>query len=297
MKHYTLIISLFLVLTGISCKQKNNTVEDEKVEGRVPVTITNATVGEMSEVTVLNATSSFLMKTFIKATTNGYLQEVNIKLGDEVVKGQKLFAIRTKESENLGNTLSQLDSSLSFSGLSQIFAPANGYITQLTYISGNYVQDGETLAAISDMNSLVFLLDMPYELKSSLPNNKTIELMLPDGQKINGSIVSSLSMVDPVSQTLACIIKVSGSKSIPENLIAKVNLIKEIKQNAISLPKEAVLTNEVQSEFWVMKMTDSITAVKVPIVKGMETSDRIEIISPVISTSDKILLTGNLWIT
>jgi hypothetical protein len=42
-----------------------------------------------------------------------------------------------------------------------------------------------------------------------------------------------------------------------------------------------------------MKMTDSITAVKVPVKKGIETKDRIEILSPVFSDQDKILLTGN----
>jgi hypothetical protein len=42
-----------------------------------------------------------------------------------------------------------------------------------------------------------------------------------------------------------------------------------------------------------MKMIDSVTAVKVAIVKGMETGDRVEIIRPQFSTSDKILLNGN----
>jgi hypothetical protein len=42
-----------------------------------------------------------------------------------------------------------------------------------------------------------------------------------------------------------------------------------------------------------MKMIDSATAVKVPIIKGMETSDRVEIINPRFEMNDKILLTGN----
>ena len=42
-----------------------------------------------------------------------------------------------------------------------------------------------------------------------------------------------------------------------------------------------------------MKLTDSSTAVKVPVTKGMETSDRIEILTPEFSVSDKFLLTGN----
>ena len=54
-----------------------------------------------------------------------------------------------------------------------------------------------------------------------------------------------------------------------------------------------VLTDEIQSQYWIMKMIDSATAVKILIKKGIETSDNVEIISPKLSGSDKILLTGN----
>jgi hypothetical protein len=42
-----------------------------------------------------------------------------------------------------------------------------------------------------------------------------------------------------------------------------------------------------------MKMTDSVTAVKIPVKKGIETRERIEILSPAFSIKDKILLSGN----
>lgn len=48
-----------------------------------------------------------------------------------------------------------------------------------------------------------------------------------------------------------------------------------------------------QTEFWIMKMADSVTAVRVPVTRGLETSDEVEIISPGLSPSDLILLTGN----
>jgi uncharacterized NAD(P)/FAD-binding protein YdhS len=53
------------------------------------------------------------------------------------------------------------------------------------------------------------------------------------------------------------------------------------------------LSNETLSEFWVMKMIDDTTAVKVPVKKGIETGDRVEILSPDFSPEDKILLSGN----
>ena len=60
-----------------------------------------------------------------------------------------------------------------------------------------------------------------------------------------------------------------------------------IRDHAMSLPKAAVLSDETQTNFWVMKMTDSTTAIKIPVKTGIETSDRIEIFSPVFSTQIK----------
>ncbi|MFI0491010.1 hypothetical protein, partial [Flavobacterium sp.] len=57
--------------------------------------------------------------------------------------------------------------------------------------------------------------------------------------------------------------------------------------------KAAVLSDETETVFWIMKMINSNTAVKVPIEKGVETDDKVEIVSPVLTPKDRILLTGN----
>jgi multidrug efflux pump subunit AcrA (membrane-fusion protein) len=201
--------------------------------------------------------------------------------------------MKTKESQALGNTITVLDSSFNFSGLINIYASAHGFISQLNHHEGDYVLDGEQLAVISDSKSFAFVLNLPYELKPYLMNNKTIDLELPDGMKLKGVVAAMMPTVDSVSQTQIVQIKVNTSAQLPQNLIAKVRIIKGMKNSAPSLPKEAVLTDESQSNFWVMKMIDSITAVKVAVIKGMETGDRVEIIRPQFSDSDKILLTGN----
>jgi len=186
---------------------------------------------------------------------------------------------------------------LHFEGLLHIKSPGTGYITQLNYRAGDYVQDGESLATITDTKSFVFLLDLPYELKPFLPNNHSLQLKLPDGTVLSGQVASAMPTVDPVSQTQNYIIKVNTDKQIPENLIAKVSLVKRAKNNTTSLPKAAVLSNEVQSEFWIMKMIDSVTAVKVPIKKGLETINQVEVLSPSLSSTDRIVLTGNYGLT
>ena len=155
------------------------------------------------------------------------------------------------------------------------------------------MQDGDQLAIITDTKSFVFLLDMPYELRPYIVNKKNLEMVLPDGEKLIGTITGNMPTMDAGSQTQRIILKVSASHSIPENLIAKVKVVKSFNGNANSLPKASVLTNETQSEFWVMKMIGDSIAAKVPIKKGIETSERIEILSPIFTASDKILVTGN----
>ncbi len=285
------VTGLLMVLAA--CSHSQDPGSEGSAEGLSPVTVTHAGFGSLTDVLTLNATSKFLLKTPVKSDVNGYLQKVNVRLGQKISMGDELFIVRSKESEHLGNTISQLDTTLRFSGLVHIKSPVSGFIAELSCQAGNYVQDSEVLTTISDMTSLVFLLDLPYELNEWLPDNKTVELTLPDGRKLKGSVDSSLPLVDPVSQTQSYVIHVPGVLSVPENLVATVQFIRRSRSATVVLPKEAVLTNETQTEFWIMKMTDSTTAVKVPVTRGLEISDRVEILAPRLMPSDLILLTGN----
>ncbi|MCW3118637.1 MAG: HlyD family efflux transporter periplasmic adaptor subunit, partial [Chitinophagaceae bacterium] len=53
------------------------------------------------------------------------------------------------------------------------------------------------------------------------------------------------------------------------------------------------LSDESQTNFWVMKMMDSVTAVKVPVTTGMESDGKVEIMKPLFTTGDQILISGN----
>jgi multidrug efflux pump subunit AcrA (membrane-fusion protein) len=292
MKLFTLLSATLLVVTT-SCHTTPPPAEEKATPGGTPVTIATPETGMMGDSVELNATAAFLLKINVKAVANGYLQSSGIKLGQHVTRGQLLFLLKTKEAENLGNTINKLDSSFRFTGLIPIRANGNGYITQLSSQAGNYVQDGEQLATISDDNSFAFILNLPYELTALIPDNRKVTVWLPDGQQLPGTLEAPLPTVDVVSQTQNYVIRVNSAQPVPENLIAKVKLVKAMKADAVVVPKAAVLSDESQSEYWIMKMTDSTTAVKVVIRKGLETNGRIEILSPVLTTKDKILTTGN----
>jgi hypothetical protein len=286
----------FILLVSISmtaCHSKQDAAaEDQEPTVITPVTITSIRRENMVEYVDLNATSAFLLKGIVKANSNGYLQASHIQPGKLVSSGETVFTLKTKEAQSIGNTINLLDTTFRFSGIINIKAGTTGYVSEVDHEPGDFVQEGEQLAVINDRNSFAFILNLPYELRPYILNKETAELLLPDGTTMTGRISSVMPVVDSMSQTQNVLIKVS-QQNLPLNLIAKVRVVKQMKENTVSLPKQTVLSDETQTDFWVMKLIDSSTAIKVPVVKGMVLSDRVEILSPVFSATDRFLLTGN----
>ncbi len=282
-----------LLVSFASCKSGETPAEDADTASATPVTVTTISYQPMQEIIELNATSAFLQKWIVRANATGYLHSANVQLNKYVRSGNILYTVKTKEAESIGNSINILDSTFRFTGVNSIRANGSGFISQLNHQNGDYVQDGDQLAVITDTKSFVFLLDLPYELRPYILNKKSLDMILPDGEKLIGTIYGNMPVMDAAAQTQGILLKVNTSHAIPENLIAKVKLVKSARGSANALPKAAVLSNETQDEFWVMKMIDSTAAAKVIVKKGIETDKLVEIISPVFSVNDKILVTGN----
>ncbi len=290
MKKITLLLSLFgLVLN--SCKNKEEI--ETPIDVSIPVTLTSIDASGISSYFDLNATATYIVKNNIKANATGYLNSVNVTSNDYVTTGKVLFTLKTREAKVLGNTINKIDPSLHFGNAITVKATSNGYINAVNVQQGDYVQDGDVLATINDSNSFAILLSLPYEFKKYVTVGSQLEAILPDETHIKTTVYKFMPNVDATSQTQNVILKINGKYDIPENLIVKVRIPKKSDPNAIVLPKAAVLSNDTETEFWIMKMINSNTAVKIPIKKGIETEDKIEILSPPLSTKDLVLLTGN----
>jgi len=278
-----------------SCKSNTKAEgdDDANVKAQTPVTVTTIDQSSLTDYIDLNATSVFQQKNYIKSNANGYIQQANLQPGHFVNKGDVLFTVKTKEAQAIGNSINVLDTTLKFSGVNKIKSPGPGYVSQLNHQTGDYVQDGEALATISDRSSFVFVMQMPYELRQYVKQGQNIQLTLPGGQIVSSHVASFMPSVDTVAQTQGVVLKLNSGDQIPENLVAKARIVKSEKNNTASLPKAALLANETQTEFWVMKLINPTTAVKVPVTKGIEMGDRVEIVSPKFTADDKIVVTGN----
>lgn len=286
-------IDIMIMLTGLivlsGCRHAGINSGQTNTQG-LPVTVTQVHTGKMLNYLELNATSVFLFKAAIKAPIAGYIENMFINQGEAVDKDHLLFTIRTKESAAItGDSLNILK----FKGIVNVKAAAAGLISSIEHPKGDYVTEGDQLCQVAIPESFVFILDVPFELSGFVKTNTPCEIMLPDSTKLKGIIKSPFTSMDVNSQTERFIVKLQEPKGLPENLTVRIKIVKESENDATSLPKSCILTDETMQQFWVMKLINDTTAVKVPVSIGISDGGYIQIIKPFFKSSDLFLTSGN----
>lgn len=280
-------ITGLLITTG--CRQAV-TSSEKIITSAIPVTIAQVHTGRMSSYTELSATSAFLFKAAVKSPVTGYIENMFINQGDAVPDNFRLFTIKTKEASALIN---DTINGVKFRGIVNVNAAVAGLISSIDHPKGDYVAEGDQLCQIAVPESFVFILDIPFELSGFLKLNTSCEIILPDNHSVEGLIKSRFPSMTGSSQTERFIVKLKKSQILPENLIARVRIVNEALDNATSLPKSSILSDETMKTFWVMKLINDTTAVKVPVVTGISDKENIQIKEPVFKDSDRFLTSGN----
>jgi hypothetical protein len=118
------------------------------------------------------------------------------------------------------------------------------------------------------------------------------KLMLSDNTAFEGSVYKILPIINESAQTQIILIKPSTNRALPENLNLLVQFTNEKHSGTFLVAKNALMTNETQSEFWVMKIYGSDLAVKLPVIKGIENDSIVEISSPRLKRNDLLISEG-----
>jgi hypothetical protein len=256
--------------------------------------VTRIARGSMETVQTVAATTVYLQKNQVISPISGYIMQVSAKPGDPVKKGQVLYSIESKERRAMGAWPGEKDSVASEYGIFKIAAPSDGFITSMEkQQAGDFVTEGLSLCSIADINTVYFQLNIPYEDLKFIRNNPFCSIILPDQSVVTARITHPLTQVNSGSQTTPYLAKPLLQKFFPEGLVATAKLISYKKGNAQLLPKQSILSDELMREFWVMKLLNDSTAVKVPVRLGGKTEKSVEIIEPIFSETDRILTSGN----
>lgn len=282
---YGFIIGFLLIS---SCRQHTSDIQDKILLPKVNTI--NPILGNIKDNVQLNGRIIYLNKTTITAPIAGYVTLVNVHIGDYVNKGDLIFKIQTSENKAL-QTLK--DSTLNEYGQISLYASTSGYLSYLDITeSGVYITEGMAMTTIIKSKDLIIQVNSPYEYSDILAKNKKIEIVLPDKSVLTAYYYKTIPMVDPVSQTQKVYFKLKDYKLLPENLNVIADFTIQDHKNSILLPKAAVLTNETEDEFWIMKIINDSLAVKIPIEKGLEENGKIEILRPILQIDDKVIIKG-----
>ncbi len=294
MKQLSIYFSIALVLVLVSCGSKTETQTEQTAAPKTPVEVVSISNGSINDELTLFGTTIYLKRNLVTASIPAFITEVNVKLGDRVNKGDVLYVLQSKESRALGNDVSKIDSTLKNFGVIKVTASATGIISTLDKQQpGDYVLEGTQLCTIAESNDLVFQVNVPYEFTAYTKTGNSCTLILPDNTQHSATFTKALTAMNVTAQTQTILAKCNENLFLPENMMVKVAINKGTQSKKQVLPKSCVLSDEMMKEFWVMKLINDSTAIKITVAVGNKNSERIEVVSPKFETTDKIISKGN----
>lgn len=288
------LVLLLPVAALVSCGQPADTAEATQVQSvaRTPVVVQTVGRGGISNSLTLFGTTLYLRRNAVTAPVAAFITKVYGSLGARVRAGQPLYELETKERRALGNLRIAGDSALI--GRVTVRAASGGVITTFDkQQTGDYVLEGSQLCTIAEDNALAVQVNVPYEYQALARPGRTCRVRLPDGRTLTATFTTPLTTVNALAQTQSVLARVSRAVPLPENLTVQVEVTSQANANAQLLPKAAILSDEMLRDFWVMRLTNDSTAVRVPVQLGERTTATVEVRSPVFGPGDRIIIEGN----
>ena len=284
----TLLLSgLLLFIT--SCKI-NETAQDNS-KASVEVTTTLITEGDVQQYLTFNGVAIYQRKENIRSNVTGYISRMNFKIGDKISTGQIFATVRTKEQDALKAAV-KIDSSLrKFINPIGIKSNASGVISVLSVTQNDYVAEGDILASVVQPNSLVVQVNVPYEYNNVVAIGSDCEIILQNGDKIMGKISGYLPSIDAVAQSQIFLISLPQG-NLPENLNVQIRILYKEAKKVMTIPKKALQTNELLTEYWVFKVSKDSLAIKEKVIPLLENDSIIQIQGQGVKVNDRIVLEG-----
>jgi len=288
-KYILYIFTFTLTIFFCSCSSKNE--KDVTIESGTLVRLAQPQKMNLTEHIMLNATTVFMKKEVVRATFQGFIEKLYKNIGDQISKGDILFEIRTKESVANGNLQLPFGDKI-FKGVIQFKANTNGVLTQLDHNVGDFISDGEQIAVIANPSSLRINLSVPYQYTDKITFNTQCEIILPNNKVVNALIQKIIPTVDQNTQAQTYILELKKQGNLPENLNVSVRVPVKTVRDAIVVPKSALMTNETLDQYWLMKLIDDNTVVRMDVQKGIENDSFVQIFKPELKMTDRIIIEG-----
>lgn len=280
-----------LLLTCIfgSCAGRQQAAE-EVTTVKSDVKVSSPVIGNAESILSFKAVTRYMQTNDIRSQITGIVTQINCSVADPIRVNQALFIIQPQEAAALKklNFNNQI-----LSGLSDtVYAHLNGQISKLAVQVGDFVQIGDILASCIRSNSLRIIAYIPIEQVSAIEKLKNCSVVLPDGSAVEGRISSKLPSAENNDQTQAYIVETKKAITLSENINLSVYFTINQVQDALFVPVSAVLGNEEQTSFWVMKLLNDSLCIQVSVEKGLKKDSMIQLVNSEITGTDRIVIEG-----
>ena len=287
-KYNNLLWVLAILVTATACDHKKTTETHYKLP--LPtVTIGHPVVKNKAVYESFRAVSRYLQNVNFRARTQGVVTKVFTTPGDEVRAGQPLFIIKPVELSALEKSPLSHDMGNSSD---TIFSKQNVLTNQVMVQQGDYVQPGNLLASAFKKNSLVAITYIPFSKVSSIQKNNPCMVFIPGKKPVNSLFKRQLFSADTATQTQPFVVPLPSNLHLSEGMNLQVNYKEKEITNGIFVPRDAVLSNEEETSFWLMKMAGNSKVIKVPVTIGLQGEKVVQILTGDITPSDKIVIQG-----
>jgi membrane fusion protein (multidrug efflux system) len=148
---------------------------------------------------------------------------------------------------------------------SEIRAPINGVISERFIKVGNMININQETFRITDFDPLNALLFVPERNMNKLSAGQNVRMQVDalPGETFTGKISRISPVVDPNSGTFKVTVEVKADRRrlLKPGMFGRVNIIYDVHEQALLVPKEAVLTEDREQAVFVVRdsMVERIT--------------------------------------
>jgi multidrug efflux pump subunit AcrA (membrane-fusion protein) len=263
---------------------------DKELEAKSDVEVVSPIIKATSNEVSFQGVTRYMQSNDIRSQITGIVVSVHCTPAENIRVNQVLFVIQPQEAAALGS--SKLTGELKSGLLDTITSHISGQVKTLDVQAGDFVQAGDILASCVRSSSLKIIAYIPVEQVSIVENNKSCRVLLPDGTVVEGRVSGKLPVAEVQDQTQGYIIEPSRPVALAENINLTVQFITNEQQMSIMVPASAVMGNEEQTSFWVMKLVNDSTGIKVPVQKGRNIGGMVQLTESDLSVTDRIISQG-----
>ncbi len=284
----------FFMFLVVSCNRGNEKETDHE-RAAIDVHTATVTTRNIVEYQDFNGVTQYQKKEILRANITGYISYLPFERGDRIQRGATFVRLRTKEQSALAEAV-KIDSSLAqFAKPLRVTTNATGVITQLNVLKGDYVAEGDILAVIAQPKTLVVMVNVPFTNNNDIKVGTPCQILVPKKKAIDiidAEVTGKLPVIDSINQTQAFLIALPDQQ-LPEKLNVQIRTVLRQDSTALSIPQGALQTNELMTQFWVLKVVNDTLAIKEKVTPQLQNDSIVQISSENVKKGDQVVTEGS----